>query len=212
LLILLAINQSLFSGYLSLFDAEFSFVQHFFLFLCILQKPKPPPVEKAAAKPSAKAPAKKGKQQASTRVEEPDEPPLSPTSEKIRQQRYMLFSWPDELLTPCRELCTHPCDANSCLLNLHGLYRLVEEADFKSTTELFSKKGGDAKSLDTFIPKSESDFAEYAELIANKLRPYEVGLTSALLFLIIETAFPFVVDLTFVGFVFTEKLPLHGSS
>lgn len=94
-------------------------------------------MEKAAAKPSTKAPAKKGKQQASTSAEEPDEPPLSPTSEKIRQQR------------------------------------LVEEADFKSTTELFAKKGGEQKSLDTFIPKSESDFAEYAELIANKLRPYE---------------------------------------
>lgn len=52
--------------------------------------------------------------------------------------------------------------------------RLVEEADFKSTTELFGKKDGSEKSLDTFIPKSESDFAEYAELIANKLRPYEV--------------------------------------
>ncbi|XP_066324793.1 uncharacterized protein [Miscanthus floridulus] len=101
------------------------------------EKPKPAPVEKAAAKPSTKAPAKKGKQQASTSAEEPDEPPLSPTSEKIRQQR------------------------------------LVEEADFKSTTELFAKKGGEQKSLDTFIPKSESDFVEYAELIANKLRPYE---------------------------------------
>ncbi|XP_006646806.1 eukaryotic translation initiation factor 3 subunit J-A-like [Oryza brachyantha] len=51
--------------------------------------------------------------------------------------------------------------------------RLVEEADFKSTTELFGKKDGSEKSLETFIPKSESDFAEYAELIANKLRPYE---------------------------------------
>lgn len=51
--------------------------------------------------------------------------------------------------------------------------RLVEEADFKSTAELFAKKDGSEKSLDTFIPKSESDFAEYAELIANKLRPYE---------------------------------------
>ncbi|MBA0797734.1 hypothetical protein Gohar_008402, partial [Gossypium harknessii] len=49
---------------------------------------------------------------------------------------------------------------------------LVEEADYKSTTELFSKKGDD-KSLDNFIPKSESDFVEYAELISHKLRPYE---------------------------------------
>uniref|UniRef100_A0A0D9VBJ0 Eukaryotic translation initiation factor 3 subunit J n=1 Tax=Leersia perrieri TaxID=77586 RepID=A0A0D9VBJ0_9ORYZ len=51
--------------------------------------------------------------------------------------------------------------------------RLVEESDFKATTELFGKKDGSEKSLDTFIPKSESDFVEYAELIANKLRPYE---------------------------------------
>ncbi|KAK1285314.1 hypothetical protein QJS10_CPB20g01064 [Acorus calamus] len=34
--------------------------------------------------------------------------------------------------------------------------RLVEEADYKSTTELFVKKG-DEKTLDNFIPKSESD-------------------------------------------------------
>lgn len=51
--------------------------------------------------------------------------------------------------------------------------RLVEEADYKSTTELFGKRG-DEKTLDNFIPKSESDFLEYAELISHKLRPYEV--------------------------------------
>ncbi|KAJ6735229.1 EUKARYOTIC TRANSLATION INITIATION FACTOR 3 SUBUNIT J [Salix purpurea] len=51
--------------------------------------------------------------------------------------------------------------------------RLVEEADFRSTTELFAKKG-DEKSLDSFIPKSESDFLEYAELISHKLRSFEV--------------------------------------
>ncbi|XVF66169.1 hypothetical protein PTKIN_Ptkin10aG0013800 [Pterospermum kingtungense] len=50
--------------------------------------------------------------------------------------------------------------------------RLVEEADYRSTTELFAKKGDD-KTLDNFIPKSESDFVEYAELISHKLRPYE---------------------------------------
>ncbi|KAJ8773664.1 hypothetical protein K2173_005910 [Erythroxylum novogranatense] len=50
--------------------------------------------------------------------------------------------------------------------------RLVEEADYKSTAELFAKKG-DEKTLDTFIPKSESDFLEYAELVSHKLRPYE---------------------------------------
>ncbi|KAK1367230.1 Eukaryotic translation initiation factor 3 subunit J [Heracleum sosnowskyi] len=51
--------------------------------------------------------------------------------------------------------------------------RLVEEADYKNTAELFGKKGGDDKSLDIFIPKSENDFLEYAELISLKLRPYE---------------------------------------
>ncbi|KHG12693.1 Adam [Gossypium arboreum] len=49
---------------------------------------------------------------------------------------------------------------------------LVEEADYKSTTELFSKKGDD-KTLDNYIPKFESDFVEYAEHISTKLRPYE---------------------------------------
>uniref|UniRef100_A0A0D6QZL4 Eukaryotic translation initiation factor 3 subunit J n=1 Tax=Araucaria cunninghamii TaxID=56994 RepID=A0A0D6QZL4_ARACU len=50
--------------------------------------------------------------------------------------------------------------------------RLVEEADYQSTKELFSKSTSD-KSLDTFIPKSEEDFMEYAELVAQKLRPFE---------------------------------------
>ena len=51
--------------------------------------------------------------------------------------------------------------------------RLVEEADYKSTAELFAKRG-DENTLENFIPKSESDFLEYAELISHKLRPYEV--------------------------------------
>ncbi|KAL3628858.1 hypothetical protein CASFOL_027904 [Castilleja foliolosa] len=50
--------------------------------------------------------------------------------------------------------------------------RLVGEDDYKSTAELFGKMG-DEKTLDSFIPKSESDFTEYAELVAHKLRPYE---------------------------------------
>ncbi|KAL8045880.1 hypothetical protein ABFX02_08G142600 [Erythranthe guttata] len=63
--------------------------------------------------------------------------------------------------------------------------RLVEEADYKATAELFGKKG-DEKTLDNFIPKSESDFAEYAELIANQLRPFEksyhyIGLLKAVM-------------------------------
>ncbi|KAG8365465.1 hypothetical protein BUALT_Bualt18G0107600 [Buddleja alternifolia] len=63
--------------------------------------------------------------------------------------------------------------------------RLVEEADYKSTAELFGKKG-DEKNLENFIPKSESDFNEYAELVALKLRPYEksyhyIGLLKAVM-------------------------------
>lgn len=63
--------------------------------------------------------------------------------------------------------------------------RLVEEADYKSTTELFAKKGDD-KSLDNFIPKSESDFMEYAELLSHKIRSYErsyhyIGLLKAVM-------------------------------
>lgn len=50
--------------------------------------------------------------------------------------------------------------------------RLVEEADYQSTTELFGNSNGD-KSLDSFIPKSEEDFMEYAELVAHKLRPFD---------------------------------------
>ncbi|KAF7820311.1 eukaryotic translation initiation factor 3 subunit J-like [Senna tora] len=50
--------------------------------------------------------------------------------------------------------------------------RLVEEADYKSTKELFGGRR-DEKNIDTFIPKTESDFLEYAELIAHKIRPFE---------------------------------------
>ncbi|KAH7276641.1 hypothetical protein KP509_39G015900 [Ceratopteris richardii] len=50
--------------------------------------------------------------------------------------------------------------------------RLVEEADYQSTAELFGKSNGD-NGLDNFIPKSESDFIEYAGLIAHKLKPFE---------------------------------------
>ncbi|KAL3624913.1 hypothetical protein CASFOL_031581 [Castilleja foliolosa] len=61
--------------------------------------------------------------------------------------------------------------------------RLVGEADYKSTAELFGKMG---KTLDNFIPKSEGDFTEYAELVADKLCPYEknyhyIGLLKAVM-------------------------------
>ncbi|KAL5718736.1 hypothetical protein ACHQM5_011607 [Ranunculus cassubicifolius] len=50
--------------------------------------------------------------------------------------------------------------------------RLEEEADYKSTAELFGNTDN-GNSLENFIPKSESDFLEYAELISHKLRPFE---------------------------------------
>lgn len=50
--------------------------------------------------------------------------------------------------------------------------RLVEEADYQSTTEVFGKRTGD-HALDNFIPKSERDFLEYAELLAHELVPFE---------------------------------------
>ncbi|KAL2620464.1 hypothetical protein R1flu_000669 [Riccia fluitans] len=51
--------------------------------------------------------------------------------------------------------------------------RLVEEADYQSTTELFGRQKNPDQTLDNFIPKSEEDFLEYAELIAHKIRPFE---------------------------------------
>lgn len=50
--------------------------------------------------------------------------------------------------------------------------RLVEEADYQSTTELFGKRSGE-HTLDNFLPQSEADFIEYAELLAHKIRPFE---------------------------------------
>lgn len=43
--------------------------------------------------------------------------------------------------------------------------RLVEEADFKATMDLF---GGDGRDLDTFIPKSTKDFEELGRIIVAK--------------------------------------------
>jgi translation initiation factor 3 subunit J len=52
------------------------------------------------------------------------------------------------------------------------MQRLVEEADYQATAELFGTKV-EEKNVDLFIPKTESDFLEYAELISHKLKPYE---------------------------------------
>uniref|UniRef100_A0A1J3CDX2 Eukaryotic translation initiation factor 3 subunit J n=1 Tax=Noccaea caerulescens TaxID=107243 RepID=A0A1J3CDX2_NOCCA len=53
------------------------------------------------------------------------------------------------------------------------MQRLVEEADYRATAELFGTKVDEKKNVDLFIPKTESDFLEYAELISHKLKPYE---------------------------------------
>lgn len=54
--------------------------------------------------------------------------------------------------------------------------RLVEEADYQHTTELFGgQKSSAGRTLEDFIPKSEDDFLEYAELLSQKIRPFEVS-------------------------------------
>lgn len=50
--------------------------------------------------------------------------------------------------------------------------RLVEESDFKATKELFGGTKAVARVLDEFIPKTESEFAEYGELVAAKATLY----------------------------------------
>ncbi|CAA7055749.1 unnamed protein product [Microthlaspi erraticum] len=65
------------------------------------------------------------------------------------------------------------------------MQRLVEEADYEATAELFGAKI-EEKGVDVFIPKSETDFLEYAELISQKLVPYEksfhyIGLLKAVM-------------------------------
>eukprot|EP00270_Netrium_digitus_P003673 TRINITY_DN1434_c0_g1_i1.p1 TRINITY_DN1434_c0_g1~~TRINITY_DN1434_c0_g1_i1.p1 ORF type:complete len:230 (+),score=59.39 TRINITY_DN1434_c0_g1_i1:374-1063(+) len=49
--------------------------------------------------------------------------------------------------------------------------RLVEESDFKSTKELFGDTKS-VKSVDDFIPKTEAEFIEYAELLASKMTAF----------------------------------------
>lgn len=53
--------------------------------------------------------------------------------------------------------------------------RLVEESDFKATRELFgTEKKKEEKSIDTFIPKTEAEFEEFAELVADRVTPFNV--------------------------------------
>ncbi|MCD7456007.1 hypothetical protein HAX54_030434 [Datura stramonium] len=58
--------------------------------------------------------------------------------------------------TKGKEVAGHAKEAPLDLWQERRQQRLVEEADYKSTAELFAKKGGDDKTLDNFIPqKSE---------------------------------------------------------
>jgi hypothetical protein len=86
--------------------------------------------------------------------------------------------------------------------------RLVEESDYQHTTELFGaqKSSGGGRTLDNFIPKSEDDFLEYAELLAQKLRPFEVRLLQ----FIITSCFAYegtVQELPFVCLLLFIQLP-----
>ncbi|KVI08230.1 eukaryotic translation initiation factor 3 subunit J-like [Cynara cardunculus var. scolymus] len=89
----------------------------------------------------------------------PEKAPKKPTAKPIQEKGKAVEVAKEEPLDPVAEKLRQQ--------------RLVEEADYKNTAELFATKKGDGKNIDSFIPKSESDFMEYAELISNKLRPYE---------------------------------------
>lgn len=97
--------------------------------------------------------------------EEKPKPVKPPAPQKAKAGKKVLVEETKKILTPEEE-------AASKLEEKLRQQRLVEESDYQSTTELFGKRDGD-HSLDDFIPKSESDFNEYAELLAQKLRPYE---------------------------------------
>lgn len=97
--------------------------------------------------------------------EEKPKPVKPPAPQKAKAGKKVLVEETKKILTPEEEA------ANKLEEKLRQ-QRLVEESDYQSTTELFGKRNGD-RSLDDFIPTSESDFNEYAELLAHKLRPYE---------------------------------------
>lgn len=75
--------------------------------------------------------------------------------------------------------CSRSCFPDLCDYRLN---RLVEEADYQHTTELFGGKSTGGRSLEDFIPKSEQDFLEYAELLSQKIRPFEVRQSQAYFF------------------------------
>ncbi|QCD92429.1 eukaryotic translation initiation factor 3 subunit J-like [Vigna unguiculata] len=96
----------------------------------------------------------------------PAAPAVKPTEKASKKSSDKAADKKGKTIEPIKE---EPLDAVAEKLRQQ---RLVEEADYKSTKELFGG-GKDEKNLDTFIPKSESDFLEYAELISHKLRSFE---------------------------------------
>ncbi|KAL3624939.1 hypothetical protein CASFOL_031607 [Castilleja foliolosa] len=129
-------------------------------------KTEPMPTEKAPKKTAAETAEKKWKMFEALKLA-----PLDPVEEKLCQQRLVEEAdyksekkW--KMFEALKLAPLDPVEEKLCQ------QRLVEEADYKSTAELFGKMG-DEKTLDNFIPKSESDFTEYAELVAHKLRRYE---------------------------------------
>eukprot|EP00250_Pteridium_aquilinum_P013858 c21615_g2_i1 orf=352-1020(-) len=97
--------------------------------------------------------------------EEKPKPVKIPAPQKVKAEKKVVVVETKNVSTPEEEA------ANKLEEKLRQ-QRLVEESDYQSTTELFGKRNGD-RSLDGFIPTSESDFNDYAELLAHKLRPYE---------------------------------------
>ncbi|CAI0388557.1 unnamed protein product [Linum tenue] len=104
--------------------------------------------------------------------EDEDESPTVPASKPVPEKvpkKPVLKSTKEKTVEPAKE--EPPLDPVAEKLRQQ---RLVEEADYRNTKELFgSKSSTNEKNIDNFIPKSESDFLEYAELISQRLRLYE---------------------------------------
>lgn len=97
--------------------------------------------------------------------DEKPKPVKAPASQKAKVESKKATETKQKASTPEE-------DASKALEDKLRQQRLVEEADYQVTTELFGKTNGE-HTLDNFIPKSEADFVQYAELVAHKLRPFE---------------------------------------
>ena len=60
------------------------------------------------------------------------------------------------------------------LANKLAKQRLVEQSDFAAAKDAFGVGGGSGDSaLDSFLPKTEADFIEYAGMVAAKIQPFD---------------------------------------